>query len=103
MGRDISPPKGPEKNTECISFGLVVVTLHLSFVASTLDVLRVFYILVIFLAENLHDDLDIQQCCFDFIKWANCLLHRFTFVLVWFCLICCAAFVHHSIVVHCGI
>ena len=31
------------------------------------------------LAENLQDDLDIQWCRSDFIKWANCILYRFAF------------------------
>ena len=31
------------------------------------------------LGHVLQDDLDIQRCCSDFIKRANCLLHRFTF------------------------
>ena len=33
------------------------------------------------LTENLQDDLDIQRCRSDFIKRANCVLHRFAFVI----------------------
>jgi len=31
------------------------------------------------LTENLRDDLDIKRCRADFIKRANCTLHRFPF------------------------
>ena len=43
------------------------------------------------LAENLQDDLDIQRCCSDFIKRANCVLHRFAFCtpVVLSYLLCC--------------
>ena len=52
------------------------------------------------LAENLQDDVDI--------KWYHSDLRTacyidLLFVLLWFCLICCAAFVCYSMVVHCGI
>ena len=38
------------------------------------------------LTENLQDDLHLQQCRSDFIKRANCILHRFGFVHLWFVL-----------------
>ena len=53
------------------------------------------------LAENLQNDLDIQRCRSDFIKRANCALHRLLFVPLWFCLICCTVFVCHFMVVYC--
>ena len=55
------------------------------------------------LTENLQDDLDIQWCRSDFIKRANCVLHRFAFCtpVVLSYLLCC--FVCHTMVVYCGI
>lgn len=58
------------------------------------------------LQENLQDDLDIQRCRSDFIKRANCTLHRFNlnllFVLRTFCHTFCVAIVCHSMAVQYG-
>ena len=56
------------------------------------------------LAENLQDDLNIQRCRSDFIKWANCILYRFAFctpVVLSYLSRC--FFICHSMVVYCGI
>ena len=55
------------------------------------------------LAENLQDDLDIQQCHSDSLSGPTVYYIDLLFVPLWFCLICCAAFVCHTMVMYCGI
>ena len=70
----------PEK-TQCIRFGLrsSEVCNTFKFCGKSIKCEKAVTHLGHILTENLRDDLDIKRCRADFIKRANCTLHRFSF------------------------